>query len=289
MKISIITASYNYENFIKDTIQSILNQTYQDWELIVIDDCSTDNSVEVIKSFKDDRIKLIVNEKNLGLAATVRRGIENATGEWIAFLESDDIWEKDCLEKRVEVAKKYPDIGLIFNSVEMFGEQKKLDRLKKVIEANVKRLKKNTFPTNIFKQIIYFNVVLTFSAAMINSKVLLETNTTVDKELDWWMFIHLARNYDVYYIPEPLTKWRMHSDSYINKKSKKVSIPINLQSMVDIYKTEKEPALIWDTLLVLYREKGRLVRKLKSIIGLPLREEYMEYKFVKSLQKFFNK
>ena len=69
-----------YENFIKDTIQSILNQTYQDWELIVIDDCSTDNSVEVIKSFKDDRIKLIVNEKNLGLAATVRRGIENATG-----------------------------------------------------------------------------------------------------------------------------------------------------------------------------------------------------------------
>lgn len=289
MKISIITASYNYENFIKETIQSILNQTYQDWELIVIDDCSTDNSVEVIKSFKDDRIKLIVNEKNLGLAATVRRGIENATGEWIAFLESDDIWEKDCLEKRVEVAKKYPDIGLIFNSVEMFGEQKKLDRLKKVIEANVKRLKKNTFPTNIFKQIIYFNVVLTFSAAMINSKVLLETNTTVDKELDWWMFIHLARNYDVYYIPEPLTKWRMHSDSYINKKSKKVSIPINLQSMVDIYKTEKEPALIWDTLLVLYREKGRLVRKLKSIIGLPLREEYMEYKFVKSLQKFFNK
>lgn len=272
MKISIITASYNYQDYIKETIQSILNQTYQDWELIIIDDCSSDNSVDIIKSFKDDRIKLIVNEKNLGLAATVKRGIENSTGEWIAFLESDDIWEKDCLEKRVEIAKKYPDIGLIFNSVEMFGEQKKLNRLKKVIEANVKKLKKNTFPTNIFKQIIYFNIVLTFSAAMINSNIILETNTTVDKELDWWMFIHLARNYDVYYIPEQLTKWRMHPDSYINKKFKNFTVPINLQSIADIYKTEKDPALIWNALSVLYREKGRLVRKLKSIVGLPLRK-----------------
>lgn len=272
MKISIITASYNYQDYIKETIQSILDQTYQDWELIIIDDCSSDNSVNVIKSFQDDRIKLFVNEKNLGLATTVKRGIENSTGEWIAFLESDDIWEKDCLEKRVEIAKKYPDIGLIFNSVEMFGEQKKLNRLKNVIEANVKKLKKNTFPTNIFKQIIYFNIVLTFSAAMINSNIILATNTTVDKELDWWMFIHLARNYDVYYIPEQLTKWRMHPDSYINKKFKNFTIPINLQSIADIYKTEKDPALIWDALSVLYREKGRLVRKLKSIAGLPLRK-----------------
>lgn len=81
MKISIITASYNYQDYIKETIQSILDQTYQDWELIIIDDCSSDNSVDIIKSFKDDRIKLIVNEKNLGLATTVKRGIENSTGE----------------------------------------------------------------------------------------------------------------------------------------------------------------------------------------------------------------
>ena len=86
MKISVVTASYNYQNYIKEAIQSVLNQTYKDWELIVVDDCSTDNSVEVIKSFDDERIKLFVNEKNLGLQKTVKRGIENATGEWIVFL-----------------------------------------------------------------------------------------------------------------------------------------------------------------------------------------------------------
>lgn len=69
--ISIVTASYNYEQYIVETIQSVINQTYTDWELIVVDDCSTDNSVEVIKSFNDERIKLFVNEKNLGLKGTI--------------------------------------------------------------------------------------------------------------------------------------------------------------------------------------------------------------------------
>ena len=91
MKISVVTASYNYQDYIKEAVQSVLDQTYKDWELIIVDDCSTDNSVEVIKSFKDERIKLFINEKNLGLKETVKRGIENATGEWVVFLESDDI------------------------------------------------------------------------------------------------------------------------------------------------------------------------------------------------------
>ena len=107
MKISVVTASYNYQDYIKEAIQSVLNQTYHDWELIIVDDCSTDNSVEVIKSYKDDRIKLFVNEKNLGLKETVKRGIEKASGEWIVFLESDDILTSDNIEKKLEIVKKY--------------------------------------------------------------------------------------------------------------------------------------------------------------------------------------
>ena len=71
MKVSVVTASYNYQDYIKEAIQSVLNQTYKDLELIIVDDCSTDNSVQVINSYKDDRIKLFVNEKNLGLLKTV--------------------------------------------------------------------------------------------------------------------------------------------------------------------------------------------------------------------------
>lgn len=92
--ISIITASYNYENYIKETIESVLNQTYTNWELIIVDDGSKDNSVEVIKSYceKDSRIKLFQHEGgvNKGLAETIKLGISKAQGEWIAFLESDD-------------------------------------------------------------------------------------------------------------------------------------------------------------------------------------------------------
>src|SRR5574344_974638 len=104
MLISIIIASYNYEMYLKDTIQSVLNQTYQDWELIIVDDGSTDNSVEIIKEFcaKDERIKLLTHQDNVnkGLTKTLELGIQQAKGEWIAFLESDDMWTSDCLEKR---------------------------------------------------------------------------------------------------------------------------------------------------------------------------------------------
>lgn len=115
MKISIVTASYNYENYIKETIKSVLNQTYQDWELIIIDDCSSDNSVNVIKSFQDDRIKLFVNKQNLGLAKTLKLGIEKATGDWIVFLESDDLITSDYLAKKVQIIQKHKNINLIFN------------------------------------------------------------------------------------------------------------------------------------------------------------------------------
>ena len=105
MKISVVTASYNYQDYIKETIQSVLDQTYNDWELIIVDDCSTDNSVDVIKSFNDERIKLFINEKNLGLAQTVKRGVEYATGEWIVFLESDDLITPDNIEKKFKLLK----------------------------------------------------------------------------------------------------------------------------------------------------------------------------------------
>lgn len=122
MKISIVTASYNYENYIKETIKSVLNQTYQDWELIIIDDCSSDNSVNVIKSFQDDRIKLFVNKQNLGLAKTLKLGIEKATGDWIVFLESDDLITSDYLAKKVQIIQKHKNINLIFNDCEFFGD-----------------------------------------------------------------------------------------------------------------------------------------------------------------------
>lgn len=108
MKVSIITPSYNSSKFIKHTIGSILNQAFLDWELIIVDDCSTDNSCEVIQKFVelDRRIKLIKLEKNSGAAVARNTGIENATGRFIAFLDSDDTWHPEKLEKQVSFMLK---------------------------------------------------------------------------------------------------------------------------------------------------------------------------------------
>jgi teichuronic acid biosynthesis glycosyltransferase TuaG len=101
--ISIITPSYNSTNFIAETIESVLNQTYLNWELIIIDDFSTDNSVQIVEEYlkKDDRIKLIRLDHNSGAAKARNIGLENAKGRFITFIDSDDLWLKERLEKQL--------------------------------------------------------------------------------------------------------------------------------------------------------------------------------------------
>ncbi len=101
--VSIITPSYNSESYISETINSVLNQTYEIWELIIIDDCSTDKTQDLLNNYCkiDNRIKLFVNEKNLGSAISRNVGIKNSSGRFIAFLDSDDIWVKEKLEKQL--------------------------------------------------------------------------------------------------------------------------------------------------------------------------------------------
>ena len=103
--ISIIVPLYNSEKYIHETILSVVNQTYPNWELIIIDDCSSDNSVNIVKKFmqNDKRVKLITNDVNFGSAAKPRNiGIRHAKGQYIAFLDSDDVWDKNKLQEQLE-------------------------------------------------------------------------------------------------------------------------------------------------------------------------------------------
>lgn len=100
--VSIIMPSYNTAEYIPDSIKSIQAQTYENWELIIVDDCSTDNSMEVIRSFNEPRIKLLQNEKNSGAAISRNYALREAKGKWIAFLDSDDTWVPEKLEKQIK-------------------------------------------------------------------------------------------------------------------------------------------------------------------------------------------
>ena len=104
--VTVVVPSYNSEKYIEDSLRSVLKQTYDNFEIIVIDDCSTDNTVEIIKSLKDNRIKLIVNTSNIGAALSRNKAIKNASGKYIAFLDSDDIWLPEKLEKQLKFMKE---------------------------------------------------------------------------------------------------------------------------------------------------------------------------------------
>lgn len=101
--VSIITPVYNGERFIEQCIDSVLNQKYTNWELLVMDDCSQDSTVDLVDVYcsKDERIKIIKNNKNKGVAYSRNQGIASARGEYIAFLDSDDLWKEEKLEKQI--------------------------------------------------------------------------------------------------------------------------------------------------------------------------------------------
>lgn len=114
--ISIVMPAYNAEKTIKDAIQSVINQTYKHWELLVIDDCSKDSTKEIVQQLckKDTRIILLKNEKNLGVSKSRNYGIRKSRGSWIALLDSDDMWVAEKLEKQYRLLNQREDADLIF-------------------------------------------------------------------------------------------------------------------------------------------------------------------------------
>lgn len=106
--VSIVTPNYNCGRFISQTIESVIAQSYPNWELIIVDDCSNDDSVAIAQKYAhmDKRIKLLINEKNCGAAISRNRAIEQSKGEFIAFLDSDDLWMPNKLEKQIEFMRK---------------------------------------------------------------------------------------------------------------------------------------------------------------------------------------
>lgn len=104
--VSIIMPSYNTANFINMTIESVLRQTYKNWELLIVDDCSTDNTDEVVAKYDDKRIIYLKNIKNFGAAVSRNKALKNAKGKWIAFLDSDDLWYSSKLEEQIKFMEK---------------------------------------------------------------------------------------------------------------------------------------------------------------------------------------
>ncbi len=229
MKVSFITASYNYAHYITQTIESIQSQTIQDWELIVVDDGSKDNSVEVIKSYcqKDSRIKLFQHEFgiNKGLIATIKLGIEKASSDWIAFVESDDFITPDYLEKKLIVLNQNPTVDCIFNEVNFFGEKEVVETAMQNVFTTYLKTRKKHLPkksgfTNFLNIAKTLNPIPTFSCVMIKKSILkdLDFYSPSPKNLDWFLWSQVIPKFNIFFLDETLTNWRIHKNSYISAK-----------------------------------------------------------------------
>lgn len=255
MLISIVVTSYNYQQYIKDTMNSVINQTYKNWELIVIDDASSDCSVEIIKEFvkNDNRVKLIENKENAGLKKSLLIGVKEASGEWIAFLESDDLWREDYLEKKAALINAKDHFGLIYNDVELCGE---------ITEKTFPKTN-GKFPRNMFYEFGINNPILTMSSVILKKNLLelIDFNTPIDKLLDWYIYILLARLTDFYYIPEKLTFWRQHNNSYISRDKRCKFKFANISAYLNILK--REPFNLRLLVFIIFAAAGMCLKRLK--------------------------
>ena len=210
-KVSIVMPNYNCGKFIKETIESVINQTYSNWEILFVDDCSTDNSLEIAKSFNDERIKIFKNEKNSGAAFSRNKALREASGKWIAFLDSDDIWAKDKLEKQVAFMKKN---GYVF-SYTQYNE----------INSNSEEIGKYvTGPKSISKRRFFNYCWVGCLTVMYNRDIvgLIQINNAIAKRNDYALWLKVCKKAKCYLLPKILASYRRREGSISHHKKTKL-------------------------------------------------------------------
>lgn len=203
--ISIIIPAYNSAKFLPETIESILKQSYRSYEIIIVDDCSTDNTNEVLKPFGKN-IRYIRSKKNSGAAITRNRGIELAQGEFIAFLDADDIWLPDKLEQNIECFEADKEVAFVFSQHVNLRDEKSMAKLAKT----------NLPSGNIFKK-LYCRQNFVLTSTVIVRKEVFDKVGLFDDKLpncqDWDLFLRIAFYFKSKAINKPLVQYRLIADS----------------------------------------------------------------------------
>lgn len=223
--ISIITPTYNHEKYIQECIESVLEQTYSNWELIIVDDNSEDNTVEIIEGYRrryPDKIKLIRHKERYGplnLDKTYNEALNHCSGEWIAILEGDDVWPIYKLERQVEYLLKYKDknVVLLHGNVGLIRQDMGLVSISYLDHVFKKRIPEYK-PYDPLHYMLYGINPIGAVTALVRKDTLYKIGGFIQepKEIrlvDFPTFIRLALEGRFFYIPEVLGFWRRHSSS----------------------------------------------------------------------------
>ncbi len=214
-KVSVIIPVYNSEKFLKESLESVIHQTYSDVEIIAINDGSTDNSLEILKKY-ENKIT-IINQKNMGLAEALNAGIKKMSGHWLKWLSPDDILYPNAIEILVEEAKKLPENTILYSNWTMIDEKGK--KLRDFYESNYNELSNFDYNVRLLdgQQI---NVNTTLIPHLLFSKNL-SMNTLIDiilVDYDFFLRAGLLHQTRFFLIEKPLIKYRIHDSQQSHQK-----------------------------------------------------------------------
>ncbi|WP_427161674.1 glycosyltransferase family 2 protein [Aliinostoc sp. HNIBRCY26] len=204
-KVSVIIPAYNAMAFLPTTLESVLKQTFNDYEVIVINDGSSDGIIDWFTQVTDIRVKLI-SQENQGPAAARNHGINQAQGEYLAFLDADDIWAENKLEKQVNILDENPTVGLVYSWVGSIDSQGNIGN----------KVRKNNAEGRVWETIIEHNIIECGSNPMVR-RICFEKVGVFDHRLayaqDWEMWVRVASRYQFQVINETLVYYRSHPNN----------------------------------------------------------------------------
>lgn len=211
-KITVLMSVYNGEKYLNEAVDSILFQTFTDFEFLIIDDASTDKTPEILHSYGDTRIKIITNEKNLGLTKSLNKGLELARGEYIARMDADDISYPKRLEKQIKYLEEHRDVGLVGSSFETINEYGE------VVSRNIYK----DFTSEKIYYHLTFNNCIAHSSVVYRRDLVIRTegyNERLIRAQDFDLWSRISKKSKIEIVEEILLKWRA-SQSGISKKCK---------------------------------------------------------------------
>jgi teichuronic acid biosynthesis glycosyltransferase TuaG len=206
--VSIIVPLYNAEKFIWETVQSVINQTYKDFELLLVDDCSTDRSLAAAEAINDSRVRVIRQEQNAGAYAARNRGLSEAKGRYIAFLDADDKWEPTKLEDTLKFMEE-KDAGFVFTSYE-FADEKCVGTGKVVRVPETITYKQALSNTTIFTSTVLID------REKVTDELIKMPNIKSEDTATWWQI--LRAGHTGYGLDKNLVKYRRSAGTLSSNK-----------------------------------------------------------------------